>query len=131
MKNILAKFLLLAMTLSLFLLILLLQYTTPTRAGAIGILCVFILTYIFIVSLLSFLMYGISRIIVKASRLFAVRKPLEVMSLKRAYYFSSVIGLAPVILIGMQSVGSLGIYEVGLVVLLVVIGCIYIAKRTA
>jgi hypothetical protein len=130
MKNILAKLLLLAMTSSLFLLILLLQYTTPSRAGATGILCVFILAYIFIVSVLSFLMYGISRIIVKVSRLFTVRRPLEVMSLKRAYYFSSVVGLAPVILVSMQSVGSFGLYEFGLVALLVVIGCVYITKRT-
>jgi len=31
----------------------------------------------------------------------------------------------------MQSVGGIGVYEAGLVVLFILIGCIYIAKRTA
>jgi len=33
-------------------------------------------------------------------------------------------------LIGMQSVGGIGVYELGLVVLFVAIGCVYIAKRS-
>lgn len=129
-KNILAHLLVTAMISSLLLLILLLQFTNPPSAGAFGILAVFILAYVFIVTILSFFMYIASRVIVAASRLITARKPLEVMTLKKSYYFSSVIGLAPVIVVSMQSVGPFSIYEFGLVLLLVAIGCVYVAKRT-
>lgn len=131
MKNILPKLLSLTMILSFVLLFVLLHTTTPSSAGAIGILSVFILAYVFIVGALSFFMYGVSRVIVKVSRLIAARKPLEPMTFKRAYYYSSVVGLSPVIVISMQSVGSFGVYESALVALLVIIGCVYVTKRTA
>lgn len=131
MKNILPKLLLLIMLLSFVLLFVLLHTTTPASAGAVGILGVFILAYALVVAVLSFFMYGVSRVIVKLSRLITVRKPIESVTFKRAYYYSSVIGLAPVIVISMQSVGSFGMYEFALVALLVVIGCIYVTKRTA
>ena len=38
--------------------------------------------------------------------------------------------LAPVMIIGMQSVGEVGLYELSLVVVFLVIACVYIAKRT-
>jgi NADH:ubiquinone oxidoreductase subunit 3 (subunit A) len=76
-------------------------------------------------------MYGVSRIIVKLSRGVTIKKPLQPMSLKHAYYYSSVVALAPVIITSMESVGALGVYEVGLVIFLVIIGCVYVAKRTA
>jgi hypothetical protein len=130
-KNILPKLLFLTLIASSLSLTLLIQFTSPATGGAVGILAVFILAYIVIVSLLTFFMYGVSRVLIQASRLIAMRKPLEVMSLKRSYYYSSVVSLAPVILVGMASVGALGIYEVTLVVLLVAIGCVYVTKRLA
>lgn len=127
----LAKFLVGMLVASVLLLVVLLNMTTPSSAGATGILGVFVLTYLVVFSGLTFFMYGISRIIVKFSRGVTIRRPLRPLTLKQAYYYSSVVALAPVILISMQSVGSLGIYEVGLVIFLVIIGCIYVAKRTA
>ena len=105
--------------------------TTPVQAGPLGILVVFLCLYTLLFSLLTFLIWGVQRIIVKILSPFTVRRPMQQMSLTRAYYFSSVLALAPVMLIGMQSVGSVGLYEVSLVVLFTAIGCIYIAKRTA
>lgn len=59
-----------------------------------------------------------------------VRAPrFQPLTYKRAYYFSTVIAAAPVMLIGLQSVGSIGIYEILLVALFTVVGCIYISKR--
>lgn len=52
------------------------------------------------------------------------------MTLGRSYYFASVIALAPVMVVGMQSVGEVGLYELLLVILFVGIACVYIAKRT-
>ncbi len=127
----LAKFLVAVMILSMMLLVVIINTTTPNSAGATGILGVFVVTYTLVLCVLTFFMYGVSRIIVKLSQTVTVRKPLEPLSLKRAYYYSSVVALAPVILISMQSVGALGIYEFGLVLFLVAVGCIYVTKRTA
>lgn len=114
---------------SLCLLTLMLTTTTPATAGPFGLLVIFISAYLASVGLISFFLYGLSRVMVYASSGVSVRKPLQVMPFKRAYYFSTIIAAAPVMLIGLQSVGSVGIYEFILVVVFVVIGCVYVAKR--
>jgi len=105
--------------------------TTPTQAGPLGILVVFLCLYVMLFSALTFLIWGVQRIVVKLLSPFAVRRPMQPIPLSRAYYFSSVLSLGPVMLVGMQSVGGVGVYESGLVILFTLIGCIYIAKRTA
>ena len=104
--------------------------TTPIEAGPLGILFVFILMYVSALGMLTFLLFGLSRVIARLSRSLTVRRPLQVMSLQRSYYFASVLALAPVMFIGMQSVGKVGIYEIILIALFATVGCIYIAKRT-
>jgi len=68
-------------------------------------------------------------VIAHLSTALIARKPFEVLTLKRSYYFSTIIAAAPIMLIGLQSVGSVNIYEVLLVVIFVFIGCLYISKR--
>ena len=114
---------------SLCLLSLMLVTTTPASAGPFGLLLIFISAYLTSLGLISFFLYGISRIIVYASAGFTMRRPLQPMSFRRAYYYSTVLAAAPVMLVGLQSVGSVGIYEFLLVVLFEVIGCLYITKR--
>lgn len=114
---------------SLCLLTLMLMTTTPASAGPFGLLLIFISAYLTSLGLVSFFLYGISRIILYASAGFTMRRPLQPMSFRRAYYFSTVLAAAPVMLVGLQSVGSVGIYEFILVVIFEVIGCLYIAKR--
>ena len=104
--------------------------TQPASVGPVGILFVFILMYVSVLGVLTFLIFGISRLVVKMSSSFTVKKPLQRLTMRRSYYFSSVIALAPVMLIGMQSVGEVGVYDLLLVVIFVVIACIYISKRT-
>lgn len=104
--------------------------TTPATAGPLGILIVFICLYVVVFGSLTFFLWGVHRIIVKLLKPFTVRRPMQPLSLQRSYYYSSVLALAPVMLIGMQSVGALTIYEVGLVAIFATIGCVYIAKRT-
>ena len=114
---------------SLCLLTLMLVTTTPASAGPFGLLVIFISAYLSFLGLISFFLSGVSRVIVYVSSGFTTRRPLKVMSFRRAYYFSTVLAAAPVLLIGLQSVGSIGIYELLLVVLFVGIGCLYISKR--
>lgn len=108
-----------------------LNTTTPATAGAFGILAVFVFAYLLIVSAMTFCLYGISRIIGYLAKTFFASQPIDSLSLHRAYYYSTIIALAPVIIISMQSVGGVGVYELGLILLLVLLGCIYVTKRTS
>ncbi|RWZ78490.1 MAG: hypothetical protein EOT05_01910 [Candidatus Microsaccharimonas sossegonensis] len=114
---------------SLCLLTLMLVTTTPASAGPFGLLLIFITAYLTSLGLISFFLYGISRIIVYATAGFTVRRPMQPMTFRRSYYYSTVLAAAPVMLIGLQSVGAVDVYELVLVVIFVVIGCIYITKR--
>ena len=111
-------------------LIFLLQATTPATIGPLGILLVFILMYITALGGLFFLILGIQKVFLKLMTIIDSRRVFQSMSFAHAYYFSSVMALAPVMIIGMQSVGRVGVYELSLVVLFLVIACVYIAKRT-
>jgi len=111
------------------LLVTMLVTTTPASAGPFGLLLIFISAYLTSLGLVSFFLYGASRVLVYATSGFALRRPAQVMPFRRAYYYSTILAAAPVMLIGLQSVGSIGIYEFALVVIFVVIGCVYISKR--
>ena len=111
-------------------LIIVLQITTPSTIGPLGILIVFILMYVSALSVLTFFLFGLSKVISRLSASFTVAKPIHALSLRRAYYFSSILALAPVMIIGMQSVGEIGVYEVMLVALFIGISCVYIVKKS-
>ncbi len=115
---------------SAVLLIVILNTTTPDSAGATGVLGVFIVGYLLVLSALTFLLFGISKAVTRVTNTITVQKPVESLSLRRAYYYSTVIAFAPVIIVSMQSVGGVGVYELGLIILLVAIGCLYVTKRT-
>jgi hypothetical protein len=51
------------------------------------------------------------------------------ITLKRAYFFASVLALAPVMLIGMKSIGRANVYEVVLVILFEAVACFYIVRQ--
>lgn len=114
---------------SLCLLAVLLDTTTPSSAGPFGILAIFIFAYLVSLGTMTYLLYGTTRIVAHLASAFTVKKPLRAMPFKRAYYYSTVLAAAPILLIGLQSVGAIGIYEFILVLLFSVIGCIYVTKR--
>jgi hypothetical protein len=113
----------------LCLLAILLTTTTPATAGPFGVLVIFISAYLTFLGLISFFLYGGWKLAGRLSTAFGVRKPIESLPFRRAYYFSTIIATAPVMLLGLQSVGSISIYELILVVLFVVIGCVYVSRR--
>ena len=112
-------------------LVLLLSTTEPATIGPLGILAIFGLMYVLALGVLTFFLYGGSRVVGKVTTSLTLKKPIMPLTLRRSYYFSSVIALAPVMVIGMQSVGGVGIYELLLIALFELIACIYIAKRTS
>lgn len=114
---------------SLIVLSLMLTFTSPATAGPFGLLVIFITAYLTFVGLISFFLFGINRLIIMVSSGMTVRKPLHKMEFRRAYYFSTVLAAAPVMLIGLQSVQSIGIYEVVLVIIFEVVACLYVNRR--
>lgn len=118
-------------TVSLCLLLFVLNYTTPVANGPFGILAVFIFLYLFFVGFLAHVIFFISYIYNLLSVIFIYRKPVERFSFKRASFYSGVIAFAPIIVIALKSVGSIGFYELLLTIIFVLIGCLYVTKKTS
>jgi hypothetical membrane protein len=114
---------------SLCVLSLMLTFTSPATAGPFGLLVIFITAYLTFVGVISFFLFGMNRLIVMVGAGMTLRKPMRPMEFRRAYYFSTVLAAAPVMLIGLQSVQSVGIYEILLVIIFEVVACLYITKR--
>jgi len=81
------------------------------------------------VGLISFFLFGVNRLIIMVSQGMTVRKPLRPMLFRRAYYFSTVLAAAPVMIIGLLSVHSVGFYELALVVMFEVVACVYMSRQ--
>lgn len=104
----------------------LLQSTSPSTIHPAGILIVFILLYVLALGVLTFCLAAIARIITRLHRRDGDGK---VMSLQQAYYYASVLALAPVMLIGARSIGRTGAYDIILIMAFECIACFYISKR--
>lgn len=106
----------------------LLQYVSPLTAGPLGILSVFFLLFIVSVGLSTFVVFCFMSLllIIHPPK---QEKPSVHTVTKRAYYYGTILGLAPVMLAGISSVGGIGIYEVLLVLLFTAIGLLYVKKR--
>ena len=127
----LGRFLFIAVIIAAVLLMIIFHTTVPAAIGPLGILFVFVLMYVLVLGLLTFLIFGFGILFRKLIGIFAIAKrPVRTLSLARSYYFSSVIALGPIMLVGIHSVGELGFYDVLLVGVFVVISCVYVAKRT-
>jgi hypothetical protein len=111
-------------------LIVLLHTTAPTTIGPLGILMVFILMYLSALGMLTFLIYEGRRLLSKMLSYRVIKRTISQWSIGRSYYYASIIALAPVMFVGMQSVGEVGAYDVLLLMLFLAIACVYITKRT-
>jgi hypothetical protein len=108
-----------------------LQATTPSEAGAVGVLAVFLLLYVTLVAALAFFLFYTYQLVV---RLFFGEMKHRLgtqFGLKHSYYYASILALGPVMLISLRSVGKGGLLEFGLVALLLVVGCVYVSRQTS
>lgn len=126
------KIITIATVIAAALLIFVVTNISPTESGPAGILAVFFLLYVVFVGLFTALIRWSSWIVRTIQRWakFMRTKPPQELSTQKAYYLASVVALAPVMLIGIGSVGQLAWYEVVLVGLFVAIGYFYIEKRS-
>ncbi|OYX36540.1 hypothetical protein B7Z00_04625 [Candidatus Saccharibacteria bacterium 32-50-10] len=122
----LGKVLALATLAAFVLLSALLQSTSPSTIHPVGILIIFILFYVLALGVLTFLLFVVGKIVTGATK---HARAAHKMTLHRAYYFASVLALAPVMYIGVRSIGHTGIYELVLIAIFEFVACFYIAKR--
>lgn len=104
---------------------------SPVEAGATGVLAVFLLSYIVSVIVLTFLFYLVQKIVIKLLYSDRVGAVAGQVSLRKSYYYGSILALGPVILVSLRSVGKAGAGELVLVVLLMAIGCLYVSRQTS
>ncbi len=106
-----------------------LGFTNPTQVGPLGILAFFVFLYLLITSLIYFLIiivrYFIQRLLKPGRWLLAAQQLQNI----KVYYYASMLALAPVIILGMQSVGGAKLFDLLLIGLFEVLAIFYIQKR--
>ena len=111
------------------LLLMLVNFTTPTSVGPIGVLAFFLLLYLICLGLFTgivFLLVYVASILTKDH----VRiRPIRPISVKKSYYFSSVLSLAPILFLAIQSFGGISFLEFSLILIFTILGCIIVSKR--
>lgn len=103
-------------------LVLFMNVTSPLQSGPLSVLAVFVLLYLTIASTL----YAISIIVLKIASLFGRETTI---SRRQLYYLMSVVGLGPVFILALNTLGHLEVKEVVLVTLLVIMSCFYVLRR--
>lgn len=114
--------------LSLGILGILLFQTNPSTITPLGILFVFLLFYTSTLGVVTFFLYFGSRILDRLVRPVSKIK-IRILSEREAYLFGSVLAIAPIILLAMQSVEAVGLVDAGLVILFELLACFYIWRR--
>ena len=112
-------------------LLVILNITTPPQAGAIGVLTVFLLSYVVSVVVLAFFLFYVYKVVVKLFYSDRAQSIGRTFGFKRAYYYSSILALGPVMLVSLRSVGRVGPLELFLVILLLLLGCFYVSRQTS
>ena len=116
---------------SVILLIYIWNTTNPATAGPLGILFVFVLLYLFWLSLF-FAALHLGFIAMQKTGLFKIiMKRREGRPFKHwlAYYIASILAFMPVLLLAMQSVNQLTLRDFILVLFFVILAIFYVIKR--
>ena len=113
------------------LLIVMLQMTNPSTVGPLGLLAVFFLLYIVVLGATTELLWVGSHVFQAVGRRFTSKRPPGRLSLQRAYYFSTVLALGPIIALAMASIGSFGFYELVLIVIFLAVATLYVSRRSS
>lgn len=104
------------------LLVLVVNITNPIENGPLSVLAVFILIYLSVTSVMYVVSYGVTKLL----QAFGWRSGL---SSRKLYYLVSVLGLGPVFLLALNTLGQLEFKDVVLVTLLLLLGCFYVLRR--
>ncbi len=105
--------------LSLFaaiILLLIMNFTTPTGIGPLGVLAFFTACYV--------LVLGVSTIVVKIFMKISGKQ----MG-RKGYLYAAIIAFGPIMLLLIQSLGTLGPLTIALVAVVIFIACFLVSKR--
>ncbi|MBR2864504.1 hypothetical protein IKE88_03095 [Candidatus Saccharibacteria bacterium] len=91
--------------------------TTPTGVGPLGVLVFFVMVYVVV--------FGVVNLIVSAFMKAAEKK----QGVSKGHYYAATIAFGPIMLLLVQSFGSLSIVTVAMVIAFVFLGCFIIGKR--
>ena len=105
---------------------LLISITTPSEAHPAIILLFFLLLYLSVLIVLIFLLVGASKLMLRLS---SRAKDISALSYERAYMAASIIALAPVMIVAMNSVGGVSFREILLILAFEAIALFYLWKR--
>lgn len=108
--------------------VVLVHTVTPMSVGPLGVLAFFVCLYVATASCCYLVMVAARRVAMRVVRHNMYRGLASVTPLK-LYYYASIVGLIPVILLGMQSIGGVTAWDILLLVLFLGLGCFYIHKR--
>jgi hypothetical protein len=97
--------------------------TSPLRSGPLSVLVAFILIYLFVTSTF----YGVTMLVLKVAHFLGWKKRLPS---RTVYYLVSVIALGPVFILALNTLGRLEAKDVILVILLLIVGCFYVLRRS-
>lgn len=126
-----AKFLLVVGILASIGLSYVLTSTAPAQAGAVAVLAVFLLSYIVSVVVLTFFIFLSHQLLRRLLYSDRTGYASDRVSMRKSYYYASIVALAPVLLVGLRSVGRGGALELALVLILLAIGCLYVSRQTS
>ena len=125
----LRKTLAIASVLSGVLIILILSFTTPTSIGPFGILAFFFLLYIVFLEIFTLIITAVSSFLVFITKGRTLKRPFSRISSRRAYYYSSILALTPILLVAYLSFGNLRLIDIMLIVFFTGIACFLVSKR--
>ncbi|QHN42458.1 hypothetical protein GII36_01150 [Candidatus Mycosynbacter amalyticus] len=108
-----------------------LNTTSPVEAGATGVLAVFLLSYIVSVVVLTFFVFWTYKLMLHVFYSDRTGHAGQQLSLRKAYYYASILALGPVILVSLRSVGQAGAVQLFLVLALLALGCLYVSRQTS
>lgn len=100
-------------------LFLMLEFTSPTEIGPLGVLLFFTTLYISVFGVISFLM----------QIFFKLAFGKETLSGKD-YLYSAVISFGPIMLLMARSFGTINFWTIGLITLFLILASFLVAKRT-
>lgn len=132
MQRNIGRLLLISPLLSAALLMIVLFSTDPVAIGPVGILGVFVLVYIFTLSLLFVLLrFGIGwfRRLTRSTK-DNFRPAVRRVGVRKSYYIASILAFVPVLFLAMQSFAQLRLSDIILVGIFVGIAVFYVIKRT-
>ena len=112
------RFIILASLIAVIILMVMLNVTAPAEIGPLGVLVFFTMVYIVV--------FGMATgVVALMRRVTGHRGGMR----KKDYFLSAIIAFGPIMLLLMQSFGSLNLWTVVLCLIFVSLGCFYISKK--